>query len=72
MAMATEDETAIGRRRVHRRWVALGLVSVGLLIFVLANIHLVYVSIDTQPDCVPHSISPGQTPDTYRAAKSSC
>lgn len=43
--------------------VALGAV---VLIFVLANAHLVYVATSSQPDCVA-----GTDPD-YRAAKPAC
>ncbi|TXL82253.1 hypothetical protein FHP25_00710 [Vineibacter terrae] len=50
------------------------LVGAGLLLVVLANAHLVYVAVTSQPDCVTHlragerAADPGQ----FRAAKSSC
>jgi hypothetical protein len=50
------------------------LVGTGLLVLVLANAHLVYVAMTSQPDCVVHlragerAADPGQ----FRAAKSSC
>jgi hypothetical protein len=37
-----------------------------------ANTHLVYVSLATQPDCMPHLKAPDKTGSAYRAAKSVC
>lgn len=48
------------------------LVSAGLLLFVGANAHLVYVAIASQPDCVAHLKAAGSEPGQFRAAKSSC
>jgi hypothetical protein len=40
-------------------------------LFVGANAHLIYVAVDSQPDCVPHEkATEGQ--GTYRAALSAC
>jgi hypothetical protein len=53
----------------------LTLVGIGLAIVALvaaANTHLVYVSLATQPDCVPHLKAPDKTGSAYRAAKSAC
>lgn len=49
--------------------------SVGLMVFVVvigANIHLLYVSISSQPECVAHQKLFSEASGTYRAAKSSC
>jgi hypothetical protein len=51
-------------------WLSIG---GALLLFAAANWHLVYVSITSQPDCVPHvrqgeNASSGQ----FQAAKSAC
>lgn len=56
----------------RQRSMTLALIGVGALIFILANVHLLYVAIGSQPDCVPHSKVPGQVPEAYRAAKSAC
>ena len=47
------------------------LVGACVLVFCGANAHLVYVAIQTQPDCVAHFKEPQQS-GTYRAARSSC
>jgi len=47
----------------------------GLLVFLIvigANIHLLYVSISSQPECVAHQKSFSELNGTYRAANSSC
>jgi hypothetical protein len=58
-------------RRLSRRFwlsLALGLIAVVLL----ANVHLVYVAITSQPACVPHLQVADGSNTTYRAAKSVC
>jgi len=40
-------------------------------IFVAANAHLIWTSIGSQPDCVPHLKVQGQD-GRFRAAQSSC
>ena len=61
------DRTA-GRRARMLAWV---LIPAAVLLFVSANIHLVYVAIDSQPDCVPHLKEAGDG-GRFRAAKSAC
>ena len=54
-----------------RLWgLALGLAITG--VFVAANLHLLSVALDSQPDCVAHHKSPTQGAGEFRAAKSSC
>ena len=68
MSAPTESET---RRRGGRKafWLALaGMLAGGLI---LANAHLVYVAIGSQPDCVPHVKSAGEA-GGFRAARPSC
>lgn len=43
-----------------------------VLVVLVANVHLVYVAVSTQPDCVPHLKDRGDAPGQYRAAKSAC
>jgi len=63
-----------GAHRLGRRgrWTlaAIGLGIVALM--ALANTHLVYVSLATQPECVPHLKTPDGSSAVYRAAKSAC
>ena len=54
------------------RWTLIG-IGVGLLALVaVANVHLVYVSVTTPPDCVPHLKVPDEGGTAFRAAKSAC
>ena len=59
------------RRRINGRLIAWLLVPAGLLLFVGANAHLVYVAMQSQPGCVAHVKAPGEG-GTYSAAKSAC
>ena len=58
---------------VSRRTIVVGAVAVALLVVVLANVHLVYVAMQSQPDCVAH-LKPGIGGESgaYSAARSSC
>jgi hypothetical protein len=52
-------------------WLSIG---AGLLLLAAANVHLVYVSITSQPDCVAH-LRQGESPvasGQLRAAQSAC
>ena len=49
-------------------------VGAGLLALVLVNLHLVYVAVSSQPDCVTH-LKRGDgaaMPGSFTAAKPSC
>lgn len=48
------------------------LVSAGLLLFMGANAHLVYVAVDSQPDCVPHLKTGHDQAGAFSAADSAC
>ena len=48
------------------------LAGIGVLTFVGANSHLVYVAFLSQPDCVEHLREAGGAGSQFRAAKSSC
>lgn len=58
---------------VSRRTLAIGGAVVAVLLVLLGNAHLVYVSVQSQPDCVAH-LKPGTHDESgaYSAAKSSC
>lgn len=52
-------------------WLPWLLVPAGLLLFVGANAHLVYVAFKSQPECVAH-VKSADDGEGYRAAKSAC
>jgi hypothetical protein len=43
----------------------------GIGLFAAANAHLIWKSVSSQPDCVPHLKAPGAE-GQFRAAQSSC
>lgn len=56
-----------------QRAVLIMAVSALLALVIGANVHLVYVSIASQPGCVPHRrIGERQNSETFAAASSSC
>lgn len=63
--------TAMSHLRKTVVWL---LVGAGLLFVAVANAHLVYVAMTSQPDCVTH-IRPGEVTaqtGSYSAAQSAC
>lgn len=61
-----------GRRRRGGRkafWLTFAGVLAGGVI--LANAHLVYVAVGSQPDCVPHAKSASEA-GVFRAARPTC
>ena len=67
--MSGTTASRLGRRG---RWTlaAIGLGIAG--VFAAANAHLVYVSLVSQPECVPHLKAPDGSGTAFRAAKSAC
>lgn len=59
---------ATPRRRRALIWIA---VALGVALFVGANVHLVYVAMTSQPECVAHAKT-AASPGAYAAAKPSC
>ena len=61
--------------RIGRRWVTVAALILTLVV-VLANVHLVYVAIHSQPECVVHhpgaETGSGETARYYRAARPAC
>jgi hypothetical protein len=55
----------------RKTWLVWVLVSAGTLLVVGAHAHLVYVAVQSQPDCVEHVKAAGDG-QGYRAAKSAC
>ena len=54
------------------RWTIVGIGLAIVALTAVANTHLVYVSLATQPECVPHLKVPDGSGATFRAAKSVC
>ena len=61
-------------RRVRTKAALWGAVGAGLLLVLIANSHLVYVAIVSQPECVAHvRQAEGSAKDgRFSAARSSC
>jgi hypothetical protein len=54
------------------RWTIAGIGLAIVALMAVANTHLVYVSLATQPECVPHLKMPDESGAAFRAAKSAC
>lgn len=59
------------RERNRRRRLLYLLVLPGVVLFVVANAHLVHVALTSEPDCVAHLKTKGRD-GVYRAAQPSC
>ena len=70
MSVAGKGE-GIKRVTFSRWWIGIG-VATGLILLFLANGHLVYVALNSQPDCVTHTKENSSKNSSFRAAKSSC
>jgi hypothetical protein len=57
------------RIRINWRITALTIAGATLAIFIAANAHLVYVALESQPDCIPHQKASGSD---FQAARSAC
>ncbi|MBM9594585.1 hypothetical protein [Roseitranquillus sediminis] len=67
--MSETSSPRLGRRG---RWTLVGIGAGIVAVFTVANVHLVYVSLASQPECVPHLKAPDGRGTTFRAAKSAC
>lgn len=70
----TERPSSYGEAQaapVRRRTIMIIATAV-IAIFVLANVHLIYVAFRSQPDCVIHLKSKSYQDGAYRAAQSAC
>ncbi|HAU76305.1 MAG TPA: hypothetical protein DCW88_12465 [Agrobacterium sp.] len=47
-------------------------VSLAAAVFLGANAHLLYVAVNSQPQCLKHSKERGDRPGEFRAASPSC
>lgn len=55
-----------------RGWLVRLIVTTIVLLFMVANAHLVYVAVTSQPDCVAHLGFEVEASGSFRAAKSAC
>lgn len=72
MKGAVETMIAPAKPRKPRKWLVWACIAGGLVLFLGANAHLVYVSFTSQPDCVPHARTAGSDGAPMQAAKSAC
>jgi hypothetical protein len=65
--------TGVGATK-RSKWplLAWSLAAAVLLVVAAANAHLVYVAVESQPDCVAHLKEAGSRAGEFRAAKSAC
>lgn len=56
----------------HPRTIALMVAGAAVATLLVANAHLVYVAVASQPGCVAHLKAEAGEPGAYRAARSSC
>jgi hypothetical protein len=65
--------TGVGATK-RSKWpfLALSLAAAVLLVVAAANAHLVYVAVESQPDCVAHLKEAGSRAGEFRAAKPAC
>jgi hypothetical protein len=59
------------KRGLNWKLVSLLIAGAGIGLLIVANAHLVYVALDSQPECVPHTKQMDGT-GAYRAARSAC
>ena len=74
MTGAAPLSPAPNARRARAKVVVAIAVAAGIALFALANFHLVYVAVTSQPECVPHA-KPGDAAPingALNAARSSC
>lgn len=61
--------------KLNRRQIGI-LITAAVILIIAANVHLLYVAVSSQPDCVPHikndSAQDNSDLTAYTAAKSVC
>lgn len=58
--------------RPSAKYLLIASIALGVLLFVGANAHLVYVAVTSSTACVPHAKEKSADAGKFRAAKSSC
>jgi hypothetical protein len=62
----------IGPLFTKRGWLVRLIATTIVLLLMIANAHLVYVAVTSQPDCVVHFNTDAEASGSFRAAKSDC
>lgn len=70
--MTARENNHGARSRKTGRWIAVSVAGLILLAVGVANGHLVYVAVTSQPECVAHAKPGDDAPDSFRAAKPAC
>ncbi|SFC84946.1 hypothetical protein SAMN05428997_112125 [Bosea sp. CRIB-10] len=69
--MSAPADRAPGSSHKRKGRLLAWLLATGVVaLLLLANAHLVYVAVGSQPDCVPHEKAAGS--GMFRAARSAC
>ena len=71
-AMPNDNSSLSAKLRIRSRILVGAVIIAGLLMVIAANVHLAYVAMTSQPDCVEHIRAAGDAPGTFRAARPSC
>ena len=72
MIAGATDADALQRRRTRRGRLMIGAAVAAGVMLVLANIHLVYVAVSSQPECIAPQDVEGEASMKFRAAKPAC
>lgn len=71
--MANGSESSRGGQGRRRRFlIGASIVAGVLLLLAVANAHLVYVAVTSEPECVPHATAEDDNSAPFRAAKPAC
>jgi hypothetical protein len=71
-AIPNDNPRLSAKRRIRSRILVGAAIVAGLLMVIAANVHLAYVAMTSEPDCVEHIRVAGDSPGTFRAARPSC
>jgi len=72
MTAALKSSTASRGGPNLRGRLLIGVVVAAGVLLVLANVHLVYVAVSSQPECVVHRAAKGAMVVPFKAAKPAC
>jgi len=70
--MSRPSSSVASAARINGRVAAWSIVAAVVLIFVLANAHLAYVALASQPDCTGQSDERAAGGSAYHAASPAC
>lgn len=70
--MLQHEQTASRKKPSQVRLLVGTAIAAAAALFIGANVHLVYVAMTSQPDCVAHARAGEAGPGAFGAAKSAC